>query len=372
MSASDPRIRAEVESRHRFAAELLKHLDREALLLVDPANVAWVTVGAVSTNANDEVDPPAIYLMPSHRWVVCSNLDTQWLFDTDLNGLGFNVKEWSWSFGRAALISEMVTGRRVASDRPFNGSQLVGAEWASERQKLTELELERLRSLGEDLAHCIEATGRNFARGDTEAEVAGHLLHRLVHRGLTPVSIVVSADGRLRKYRRHAPTMTRVEQTCVIQATAKRYGLHATSSRAVSFGPPPDPLRREMECACRWTAVLMAACVTGAQLADVWDKGMKYLQTTAFEHEWRYMPVGWLTGYRSVEQWLVPTNASRALANNTPIVWQGNIGAVTCADTMLATPDGPRIMTGLEFWPMKRIKVAGITVDRPDILIRES
>lgn len=369
---SDPRIRAEIDARHAFAANLLRQIDREALLIADPANVAWLTVGGISASASDDVEPPAIFLMPSHRWLVCSNLDTQWLFDTDLNESGFGVKEWSWTVGRAAYIAELIAGKRVASDRPCNGCLITSTEWALARRRLTDLEIERLRSLGADLAHALEATGRNFERGDTEAEVAGQLHHRLLRRGLTPITTLVSADSRLRHYRRHPPSLLPIEQTCVIQATVKRHGLHATASRVISFGPPPDWLRREMECACRWSAVLMTASIPGTKLPDVWDKGARYLQSTPFEHEWRAMPVGWMTGYRAVEQFLVPADANRSVEIGCPIVWQANVGAVTCADTILPTADGPQILTPLELWPIKRVKVQGMTVDRPDILIRDA
>lgn len=371
MSEADPRIRAEIESRHAFAADLLRRHEREALLLADPANVAWLTLGAVCPLPGEDFEPPAVYLMPSHRWLLCSNLDTQWLFDTDLNGLGFNVKEWSWAFGRAALIAELIAGKRVASDRPCNGCQVVGNELATARRRLGEVEVARLKSLGADLAHALEATGRNFDPGDTEAEIAGQLHHRLVHRGMTPVQVLVSADGRLRRYRRHGPMATvRVERTCLIQATVRRHGLHATASRMISLGDPPDVIRAEMECACRWTAVLMAASTPGIKWPDVWDKGLKFLQTTNFEHEWRSMPIGWFTGYRPVENFLVPADTTRAMEEAVPVIWLGNIGGVTCADTVLSTPAGPQIVTSIEMWPIKRIKVAGVTVDRPDILIR--
>ncbi len=371
MSEADPRIRGEIESRHAAAGDFLRRHTSDALLVADPANVSWFTLGAVAPASSDDFESPAIYLMPSHRWLLCSNLDTQWLFDGDLNGLGFNVKEWSWTFGRASLISELISGKKVASDRPCNGCQVVGAELAAMRRRLTEIEMERLRSLGADLAHALEATGRNFERGDSEAEIAGQLCHRLVRRGMVPVNVIVSADGRLRRYRRHSPSAAApVERSCLLQATAKRHGLHVTASRMVCFDAPPADLRAEMECACRWTALLIVGATPRIAWPELWEKSLKFLQTTPYEHEWRSMPVGWLTGYRSVEALLIPTDSSRVLEDAAAIAWQGNIGAVTCADTVILTSSGPDIVTPVEMWPLKRIKVAGATVDRPDILIR--
>ncbi len=52
------------------------------------------------------------------------------------------------------------------------------------------------------------------------------------------------------------------------------------------------------------------------------------------------------------------------------MVWTGQVGAAACTDTMLVTDAGPHLVTPVEVWPVKRIRVGGIQIDRPDILIR--
>ena len=55
------------------------------------------------------------------------------------------------------------------------------------RRRLTPLERQRLRELGRTLTLAVEATCRNFDRGEREADVAGHLAHRLIREGVVPV-----------------------------------------------------------------------------------------------------------------------------------------------------------------------------------------
>src|SRR5208282_879360 len=69
------------------------------------------------------------------------------------------------------------------------------------RQRLTSLERQRLRELGRTLTLAVEATCRNFDRGEREADVAGHLAHRLLREGVVPVDLRVASDDRLARFR---------------------------------------------------------------------------------------------------------------------------------------------------------------------------
>src|SRR5262249_59085431 len=69
------------------------------------------------------------------------------------------------------------------------------------RRRLTALERQRLRELGRTLTEAVEATCRNFDRGEREADVAGHLAHRLIREGGGPVDIRVTSDDRLARFR---------------------------------------------------------------------------------------------------------------------------------------------------------------------------
>lgn len=371
MTAARDRRAADIAAKQAAVAALLREVGRDGLLLLDPANFAWMTAGATGRGIRDPGEQPAVFVQNSaYRWVICSNVDTQRLFDEELGGLGFQLKEWPWQRGRAQLLADLCHGKRVACDVPFADTHCVAEPLQMLRRRLSPYEREELADLGRTLVHAVEATGRNFERGQTEEEIAGQLAHRLLHRGLEPTALLVSADGRMRKYRRHPPGSARADWACVVEATARRNGLHATCSRVVSFGEPDDRFRGDIEAACRWTAVLIAASSVGLRIADAIAHGVNYLEMAGYDHEWRLAPLGAVTGHAAKERDLIPGDAA-PFEDGWAVVWHGNVGAVASADTTLVTPSGPQLMTPAEMWPLKRIRVGGLTIDRPDVLIRE-
>src|SRR5437016_7595677 len=141
--------RTDILAKQSRVGKLLQEAGCEALLLFEPENIAWFSSGATSRGVLDAREQPALFVTPEQRWLVCSNVDTQRLFDEELDGLGFQLKEWPWHWGRAQLLSDLCQGRRVASDRPLNGCQAVGDRLRTMRRRLTAYEQACYRALGQ-------------------------------------------------------------------------------------------------------------------------------------------------------------------------------------------------------------------------------
>jgi Xaa-Pro dipeptidase len=382
---------AEITSKQERLSALAHELERDGLLLLDPANFAWLTGGACAKGVIDPADLPAIYLQNSHRWLLCCNVDTQRLFDEELDGLGFQLKEWPWHWGRSQLLADLCHGKKVASDLPVAECTGAGEQIRLLRRSLNKNEQARLWEVGKSVAHALEATCRNLEQGESEEEVAGQIAHRLVHHGLEPVTIQVAADGRMRGYRRPGTSAAQVNRACILQTTARKWGLHVTASRCLSFGPADDEFRKELDAACRLTAVQIAGSIVGASPVQVTRVAQQVIEPAGFGHEWRLVPAGWVTGYAPVEMPLTPGTPDRNTAGvriqvtdhlppqaeSTPLLeagwaltWQGSVGATACADTILVTDAGPQVVTPAELWPVKRLRVSGTLVERPDVLVR--
>src|SRR5204863_9861093 len=140
----------------------------------------------------------------------------------------------------AQLLADLCQGRKVACDTRLGDCLDVGPRLALARRSLSEYERACYRALGQIISHALEATGRTFRQDDSEREVAGQIGHRLLHRGAMPVTITVAADGRSRNYRQGSFTATPIKNFVVLKVTARKYGLCATASRSISFGPPDD------------------------------------------------------------------------------------------------------------------------------------
>ena len=117
--------RADIEAKQARVAELLREHDREGMLLLEPENVSWLTSGATPRGHLDAESLPTLYCTAESRWLICSNVDSQRLFDEELDGLGFQLKEWPWHWGRDQFFADLCPGRKIACDA-LPGSAIDG------------------------------------------------------------------------------------------------------------------------------------------------------------------------------------------------------------------------------------------------------
>jgi Xaa-Pro aminopeptidase len=361
--------RADIEAKHNRVAKLLQEVGCDGLVVLDPDNFTWLTAGAAARGILDAEEQPALYFSAEGRWALSSNVDSQRLFDEELDGLGFQLKEWPWHWGRAQLLADLCQGRRVASDQPQGGWQPVGEQLRRSRLTLTPYEQACYWALGQIVGHALEATCRTMSPGDTEREVAGHLSHRLLHRGAQPLQLAVSGDGRSRTYRRHGYTAQGIEHFGVLTATARKYGLCATASRCVSFGATEVTFRKEHDAACRVSATYIASSWPDGVPRQILAATRRVYQITGAEHDWLLCPQGHVTGRAPVELPLSPETAA-LLQAGWAVTWNASVGAALSCDTFLVTEEGPRTLTVAEGWPLKRIRVQGSEFVRPDVLQR--
>src|SRR5688572_17488528 len=111
--------RADIDAKQEQVAGILDELGCEAVLLLTPAHIAWFTAGMNVRGLIADSERPAVYTNGRQRWLLCSAVDTHRLFDEELDQLGFQLKEWTWDGGRAELLANVTSGRKMAADRPF-------------------------------------------------------------------------------------------------------------------------------------------------------------------------------------------------------------------------------------------------------------
>ena len=361
--------RADIDAKQALVADVLAEMNCEAVVLLMPAHVAWFTSGLTARGLIADSERPGVYTNGRQRWLLCSNVDTQRLFDEEIDRLGFQLKEWTWAAGRSELLFNITTGRTVAADRPFPGVPMANDRLRPLLRALSPYEQERYRELGAWVAHAVEATARTARAGETEDEIAGQLGHRLLHRGVEPAALAVTADGRGAKFRRSGFTAAPVARTCLIQATGQRDGLFATAARTVSFGPPPDDLRVAHDLALKLAAVYRSYARPADTLALAADATAAILAGTPFEFDGRLSQPGYGAGRFAAEE-LRRAGHDEPLAAGQALVWQPRVGPAACADTVLVAADGPEAVTPPTEWPFKRVTVRGVTSDIPDMLVR--
>lgn len=361
--------RSDIDAKHQRVTALVRDAGCDGLLVLRPENFGWLTSGSPPRGVLDPAARPALYFSQDGRWLLCSNTDTQRQFDEEIDGLGFQLKEWPWHWGREQLLADLTQGRNIAADDPFEQCQPFAEPLAQLRRALSPYEVACYRALGQILSHALEATGRTIAKGETEREIAGQLSHRLLHRGVQPVQIAVAADGRSRLYRQPSFTATPVTQFCVLSATARKYGMYARASRSIVFGEADPLFRKEHDAACKVSATYVASSWPDSVPRAILASGQRIYQLVGAEAEFFLCPQGHVIGRVPVELNLTP-QVEELLQNNWSVCWHSSVGAAVSCDTFQITEEGPRAVTAAENWPLKRIKIQGAEFVRPDLLVR--
>ncbi len=361
--------RADIEAKQLAVAGLLREFGCDGLLVLEPENFAWLTSGATARGVLDGHEMPALYLSAEHRWIVASNVDSQRIFDEEIDGLGFQLKEWPWHWGRRQLLADLCHGRKVACDVPYEDCPVVGPRLHQMRRVCSAYEQACLRAVGRLLTHALEATCRTMNPRLTEREVAGQISHRLLHRGAQPVLISVAGDDRSALYRHCGFTDLPIRHHAVLLATARKYGMCVTASRSVSFGPPEPTLKQQHDAVAKILATYIASSWPDAGPREILGLGRRVYLITGFEHEWLGCPQGHVTGRRPVESLLTP-QSDELFQAGWAITWRAIAGSATTCDTYLITDKGPQWLTTPENWPLQRIRVQGADFLRPYIYER--
>ena len=361
--------RQDIDAKQAVIAKILSEMSCEAVILLVPAHLGWFTGGINVRGLLAEAERPGVFCNGRNRWLVCGNVDTQRLFDEELDGLGFMLKEWNWSVGRAQFLGDLLTGKKIASDRPFPGMPLIVDRLRPELRPLYPTDRNHLIEVGEIVAHALEATARGLSRGDTEQEIAGQLAHRTYHRGAEVHSISVTADSRGSAFRRSGFTDTPVDRICSLQLTAVRGSLYATASRTVCFGTPPDDFRQLFDQTCKLSAVFCSQSLPDETISSAVETAFRLVRGTPYEHDWRLCTPGYGTGWFASDE-LRRTGHDERFVDRQPVVWQARLGSAAVVDTVLVTPTGAESVTQPYEWPFKRIVIGGHPYSIPDLLIR--
>ena len=359
----------DIERKQRRIIEFLSAHDLDALLLQKPQNFAWFTSGGDVTRGGGEATA-ALFITSEARVIVGSNTDCGQLFDREVMGLGFQLKERPWFESKGLLLGDLCRGRKVGSDTGFPGTRNVAALLTQLRVPLSEPECERMRKLGAMVAHAVEATARNLQGGNTEAEIAGEMAHRLIKHQIVPVRLQVLADGRGKTYRHWAYGTEPVRRWCTLAAVGSQYGMCAAAVRTVSLGAPHPSLSTPFQQASMVHATAMYFSQVVWELGVTLDRMRRIYEKMGQPEEWRLSDQGCVIGYDLCEVPVVPESKYR-LAPRTALHWHPSLGPALVGDTILISQEGFEVLTPFGQWPTLEVAVKETPIALPDILVRE-
>ena len=366
------RRRGDVEEKHARIAGFLDATGHEAVLLGRADSVAWFTSGGdLGQDLASEASSVLLYLTRNSRAVLSDNVQSARVFEEELAGLGFQLKERPWHDHPGRIVAELTHNRRVATDMGCRGAPGSGDGdlLRALRWPLTRLERQRLRELGRTLTLAVEATCRNFDQGETEADVAGHLAHRLIREGVVPVDLRVASDDRLARYRQPTFKAAPIRKRATIAVTGRRHGLCASLTRTVSFGPLDPDFRAKHAVAAMVDATCIYFSRPAEAVSEVFRRARRIYEKFGHPHEWTLDYQGFAVGYSPREASLVP-EAPLPLRSGMALSWSPSVGPARSQCTVVIDERGFEVVTAPQAWPRLDVAVKGFTIVRPGILER--
>jgi Xaa-Pro dipeptidase len=361
---------ADIQHKQAAVKRLLEARQLDAILLQRPLNFGWFTSGGDCCRGGSCDASAALFITPEARVVVTTNAESAQLFDRELQGLGFQLKERPWHEPRTALMDDLCRGRKVASDARFNGTPDISEALKPLRMPLTSIECRKLREMGPSLAHAIEATCRNCEPGQSECDIAGEVAHRMIRHQIYPERIQVCADGRAATYPHWTFGVEPVQRSVAITAIGRRAGLCLGVSRTVSFGNPPQELQNDHHKAILIQASGMFFTQANFAMFEIWNRVARIYEKFKCDDSWERTEQAEVIGYELAEYPLVPRSEFQ-IAPRMPVYWHPAVGAAISGDSILVGDGQFEVLTPAEGWPKVKVVVKGTTIYRPDILVRQ-
>ena len=365
-----------IDDRHKIISNLLNENQLHGMILSRPEHLSWITASADLTPGLQLWRHPIFaYLTPTHRMIICDTTQSARLFEEELFGLGFLLKEFPLADGSQSMLANLVTGKQVALDMRLDDRPSLRAAIHGVCRQLSNAERISIRRLGRMLALCVETTAAMIKSGETEREVAAQLVHRMMREGIQPVHIQVLADDRARHYRSAAPKNHPITTWAVISATGRRDGLEVSLTRCVCFGTPKVEQIRDFEVAAMAQTTGTFFTRPEESISVIAPKVRRILEKNGFADEWGRESSLASAGRPVSELPSISTTPNMAIIpSNSAWAWQVGVGSARVADTIVTDDAGFECITVAKhsIWPTMEIAIKGQSIRRPSFLRREA
>lgn len=359
---------SELELKLRRIDDLLNHYSLNALLLRQSASFAWVTCGAdPNVNVADRYGASSVLIAPHGRYILTDNIEAGRLHEEQhLQDQDWEYRVASW-YSQDGIVAELAQGLELGADCEYPGAIDLQEEIARMRASLLPEEIERFREVCRAASEAMDAAIMTVRPGLTELQIAGILARNAISRGLEPVVRLVGTDERVYKYRHPLPTEKRLEKYAMLGLSARQYGLIASITRLVHFGPIPEDLRNKTRACALIDAHYISATRPGKKLNEILQEALDCYRLYGFEDEWRLYHQGGLAGYLPREVVATPDTADEVRQGHV-YAWNPSITGVRSEDTILVGEERNEVLTAIPHWPVTKVNLRGQTVERPSIL----
>ena len=252
----------------------------------------------------------------------------------------------------------------VGSDVPRAGEADLADDLMAARAVLGPVELERYRALCRDSAAATGAALRRARPGDSEFALAGRAARELYEREIEPIVMLVAGSERLPFHRHPLPTVAPLGDLAMLVICGRRHGLVSAVTRMRAFRPLPAAARARYGALLEVEAAYLDATRPGARIGDIAAAGAAaYAEHGFAADEWHAHHQGGPTGYKT-RDYLAHPGTDDVAAAGRPFAWNPSAAGFKVEDTVVATDTTPEIVSPDPDWPA--LAVAGR--QRPDVL----
>jgi Xaa-Pro dipeptidase len=340
--------------RARIDAVLAAH-DLDALVLRDPANLAWYLGGArVHVVPGEPIAELTVARAGEELRTTAIEAPRLRAEELGADAPPLRVLPW-W---------EPLDARAGGSDRPRPGERDVSVDVMAARSALTDPEVERYRALCRDTAAATGAALRDAGAADSEFGLAGRAARHLYERAVEPVVMLVAGAERLPLHRHPLPTGKPLGERAMLVVCGRRAGLICAVTRMRAFTPLTVAERERYAGLLRVEAAYLDATRAGARIGAIVAAGTSAYAGNGFAAgEWHAHHQGGPTGY-TTRDYLADPGTDRVAVDRQAFAWNPSGGGFKVEDTVLIAGDELEVLSFDPDWPA--VAVAGR--QRPDLL----
>ncbi len=348
---------SELPHKLRLLADAVRPSGCEMLVLRRQASLSWLFGGR--SNVPQTLDAAcfdAVIDLTGEApgiTIVVNAIEAPRLRDTEFAGLDADYRVLPWWEPRPNALP---VGDRVASDVPYPGAADVSELVAGVRRRLTPVQQADLAELCRDAAAAATSVVPVLRPDVTEYQAAGAMSDALLQLGMDPVVMMVAGAERMPLHRHPLPTTARLGGRAMVVFCARRYGLVASVTRIVSFGPLAAG---ELE---RYRAVLevegefLDQTRPGRPIGEILVDAVPAYAANGFDaDEWHRHHQGGFSGWEPREFPAGP--ASRQIVETDSVVaWNPSGQGWKVEDTAIVTDSGPCLLVSDGNWPTVTIR----------------
>ena len=361
---------AELNEKYTRLGSFLDRNNLSAVLLSRHENIAWITAGQVEARVAQGVETAVTSLLITRsglRYYLAPNNEGPRLADEEFAGLGYEPVIYPWYQNPAPLLRELTGDATLGSDVPVANAAHVNL--AGLRAPLLAQEIDRFINLSRQTADATAAVLESLAPGVTEEEMAARTAAALFERGITPTVLLMGVDDRIRKYKHAVPRSGRLERYGMVNLCARKWGLVASITRFVHFGPVPDELAASFTAAARIHSELLHATRSGAMSAQIFEVARQAYASAGAAEEIELHHQGGPCGYGERE-WLIRPGGEEAVVLAQAFAYNPSLRGAKVEDTALVTDAEVEILTDTPTLPVIETVIKGEVYRSAGVLVR--